>query len=92
MKDHVVQLSGVAEVELLGVGGVPEDVALVALEVEVGDRQAVVLVDPDGDDRLARRAPSRIEGVSISICLLTIPWIATVPAERPRTEGTTANR
>ena len=34
----------------------------------------------------------RIEGMSISICLLGIPWMAIWPADLPRIEGITASR
>ena len=45
------QLLEIVEVELMGVRSVPEDVTFLVLEVEVDDRHARVLVDPDGDHR-----------------------------------------
>src|SRR4051794_28789066 len=50
------EVGGVVKLELVGAGRVPEDVAQGALEIEMSDHQAVVAVDPDGEDRLARRA------------------------------------
>ena len=49
----MVEVGGVVEVELVALGGVPEDVAFGIHEVEVGDDQAVVAVDPDGQEGLA---------------------------------------
>ncbi len=52
----MVQFAQVIEVELLAVGGMPEDVVFGLLEVEIDRHQAVVAIDPGGDDRLAPRA------------------------------------
>ena len=52
-EELVIELGGVVEIELMAPGGIPEDVAFGAHEVEMGDDEAIVLVDPDGHEGLA---------------------------------------
>ena len=48
----MVEVGRSVEVELVTLGGVPEDKALGVHEVEVGDGEAVIAVEPDGQEGL----------------------------------------
>ena len=52
----MVEVSRSVEVELVTLGGVPEDKVLGAHEVEVGDDEAALAVEPDGQEGLGSGA------------------------------------
>ena len=56
VKSSWLRSPGIIEVELVAFWGVPEDVMLGVHEVEVGDGEAVVAVEPDRQKRFGRRS------------------------------------
>ena len=55
-EELVVEIARLVEVELMAFRGMPEDVVLGVHEVEVDDGEAVVAVDPDGQEGLGTGA------------------------------------
>ena len=88
------QLLEIVEVELMGVRSVPEDVTFLVLEVEVDDRHARVLVDPDGDHRPRGGVPCegrRGEDLDLLSLLHTLQYRPNGRPIRPRAVGMTAS-
>lgn len=55
LKERAVELRSGIKVRLLSQRSVPKNVTRIASEIDVRDREALVLIIPDGDDRRRRR-------------------------------------
>lgn len=85
----MVEVGGVGEVGLPAGRGVPEDVALDALVVVVGNRQTVAGAGPGGNDRFSRGVSAGERRDEQFKLLVGILWTTTWPAALERIEATT---